>query len=103
MPQSQKVKSGTGPRHRAAHADEEAREDGLTREEVYDSVIRGEIIEDYADDEPHPSCLIYGTIKGKPVHSVWSYNAKNKSTVLVTVYRPDPKQWINWKERRKAK
>jgi hypothetical protein len=40
------------------HADEECQADHLTFDEVYFSVFNGEIIENYADDKPYPSCLI---------------------------------------------
>jgi len=84
------------------HADEEAQADKLKYDEIYFSVLNGEIIEDYPKDKPYPSCLIYGqTFAGEPVHSVWAYNHKNKWAVLITVYRPDPKRWINYKIRKK--
>jgi len=84
------------------HADEEAEADHLTFEEVYFSVLNGEIIEDYPNDTPYPSCLIYGqTFSIEPVHSVWAFNEQNQWAVLITVYRPDPNRWINWRERRK--
>ncbi|TVL98865.1 MAG: hypothetical protein CV087_20100 [Candidatus Brocadia sp. WS118] len=84
------------------HADEEAEADKLTFDEVYFSVFHGEIIEDYPNDKPYPSCLIYGqTFSGSPVHSVWAYNEMNLWVVLITVYRPDPNLWINWRERRR--
>ena len=57
------------------HADEEAFDDALTYEEIYSSVIQGEII------------------------SVWAYNPENLWAVLITVYRPDTKRWIDWKVR----
>jgi len=84
------------------HADEEARADKLSFDEVFYSVFQGEIIEDYPTDRPYPSCLIYGrTFRGNPVHTVWAYNEQNGWAVLITVYRPDPTRWINWRERRK--
>lgn len=83
------------------HADEEAVADKLSFDEIFFSVLQGEIIEDYPEDSPYPSCLIYGnTFDGQPVHSVWAYNADNQWAVLITVYRPDPKQWVNWRERK---
>jgi hypothetical protein len=82
------------------HADEEAINDGLTLEEIYFSVIHGEVIEDYPNDKPYPSCLIMGrNFSGLPIHSVWAFNPKNLWAVLITVYRPDPERWINWKVR----
>ena len=85
------------------HADEEACDDGLTYEGIYSSVVQGEVIEDYADDKPYPSCLIFGrNFSGEPIHSVWAYNPENQWAVLITVYRPDPDRWIDWKVRVKA-
>ncbi|MFQ5456813.1 MAG: DUF4258 domain-containing protein [Nitrospirota bacterium] len=83
------------------HADEEAKADELTFTEIYFSVIHGEIIETYPDDRPYPSCLVFGySFIGEPIHSVWAYNVENEWTVLITVYRPDPDMWIEWKKRR---
>ena len=84
------------------HADEEAEADRLTLGEVYFSLHHGEIIEEYPTDRPYPSCLVYGpTSVGDAVHSVWAYNEPNHWAVLITVYRPDPGRWINWRERRR--
>ena len=83
------------------HADEEAEADRLTFDEVYFSVHNGEIIEDYIEDKPYPSCLVFGkTFGGDPLHSVWAYNDRTRWAVLVTVYRPDPERWIEWRKRR---
>lgn len=61
------------------HADEEAQADHLSFDEIFISVFQGEIVEDYLDDRPYPSCLIYGeTFSRDPVHSVWAYNQKNR-------------------------
>lgn len=82
------------------HADEEAVDDQLTFDEIYFSVMHGEIIEDYPNDKPYPSCLIMGkSFAGEPIHSVWAYNADNEWVVMITVYRPDPARWIDWKVR----
>lgn len=83
------------------HADEEAQTDHLSFDEIFGSVFRGEVIEDYPDDWPYPSCLVYGeTFRGDPVHSVWAYNEASQWAVLITVYRPDPNRWIDWRTRR---
>lgn len=82
------------------HADEEAVDDSLTFEEIYFSVMHGEVIEDYPNDKPYPSSLILGrNFSGEPIHSVWAYNPENLWAVLVTVYRPDPERWGDWKVR----
>jgi len=83
------------------HADEEARADRLSWDEIFFSVLQGEIIKEYPDDKPFPSCLIFGsTADGEPVHSVWAYNEENCWAVLITAYRPDPERWVNWRQRR---
>lgn len=84
------------------HADEEAQADRLKFDEIFESVHHGEVIENYPTDRPYPSCLIYGSnTGGSPIHSVWAYNEDTHWAVLITVYRPDPTRWINWRERRK--
>lgn len=83
------------------HARKEAKEDNLLLDEIFDSTQNGEVIEDYPTDTPYPSCLIYGQNQdGHPVHSVWAYAADSQIAVLITVYRPDPNRWIEWKIRR---
>ena len=84
------------------HARREAENDGLILDEIFQSTQTGEIIEEYPDDMPYPSYLVYGiTSLGDPVHSVWAYDSGSRIAVLVTVYRPDPSRWIDWKRRRK--
>mgnify|MGYP000919023425 CR=1 FL=1 len=83
------------------HADEEAFADDLPYDEIVESVLSGEIIGYYPSDKPYPSCLVFGrTGSGSPIHSVWAYNEENGWVVLITVYRPDPKRWIDWRIRK---
>lgn len=66
--------------------------------EIKEVVLNGEIIEEYPDDKYSPSCLIYGkTITGRDLHVQISLPPK---VVLITVYVPDPAEWINCKIRR---
>ena len=55
--------------------------------EVMRAIMTGEIIEDYPDDFPYPSCLILGeglhVVAGVGDGRLW----------LITAYRPDPDQW----------
>ncbi len=84
------------------HSDEEAANDRLSIDEIYSSVMHGEVIEDYPKDRPYPSCLVFGMKpSGDPIHSVWGYNSESQWAVLITVYRPDPVRWIDWKVRAK--
>lgn len=55
----------------------------ISRADVKKCVLEGEIIEDYSDDFPHPSCLIFGyTINDKIIHVV---NYKNSIIVIKNV------------------
>ena len=55
----------------------------ISRADVKKCVLEGEIIEDYPDDFPHPSCLIFGyTINDKIIHVV---NYKNSIIVIKNV------------------
>ncbi len=85
------------------HTDEEATNDDLSFDEVYFSVVHGEIIARYLEDRPYPSCLVYGdTFGGDPIHSVWAYNEESGFAVVITVYRPDASRWEpDWKTRRR--
>jgi hypothetical protein len=82
------------------HAREKMERENLLAKEVFISLFRGEIIEIYLDDRPYPSCLVLGwTANHEPIHSVWAY--AREMAYLITVYRPDPARWINWRERRR--
>ena len=93
--------TGSGSYELSFHANRKLQEDQLILGDILSSIPIGEIIEDYPDDKPFPSCLIYGiTPLGDPVHSVWGYNERERYAVLITVYRPDPGRWIEWRVRR---
>lgn len=66
------------------HADEEAQSERLTLEQVFFSLLQGEVVEEYERDRPYPSWLVFGrTREENPVHSVWGCNAKNGWAVLI--------------------
>ncbi len=58
---------------------EEAQADTLTFDEIFFSVLQGEVIEYYPTNMPYPSCLIYGNnFEGEPIQGVWAYFIKKK-------------------------
>lgn len=70
----------------------------IERFEVEEAIINGEIIEEYPDDKYSPSCLIYGKSKnGRDLHVQVSLPPK---VVIITIYKPDPSEWIDCKIRR---
>ena len=68
------------------------RQKGLQVKNIRFAVNNGEIIEQYPDDYPFPSCLILGkTIDGKYIHVVMS--DEGKMSRIITAYYPDPNKW----------
>lgn len=71
--------------------------------EVYEAVCSGEVIEEYPEDKPYPSILIFGrTALGRPLHIVCAYNEEENQAIVITVYQPDPELWIEYKRRKQS-
>ena len=64
-------------------------------------IATGEIIEDYPDDFPNPSCLIFGyNVNGRILYIV--AGCDNINIYIITAYYPDTKKFENdLKTRRK--
>ncbi len=74
------------------HVLQRIRERQVERDDLFNVILNGEIIEQYPNDYPFPSCLILGnSINGAPLHIVCGLG-KNKVWV-VTVYIPDFDEW----------
>lgn len=76
---------------------------GLIRaEEVLHVLDTGEIIEEYPDDQPYPSCLILGrTVTGRPLHVVCAPVSSESRLIVITTYQPEPSRWESDYRRRK--
>jgi len=89
----------------SSHAKEEmlSEELGEIREsEVKEALQSGEVIEEYPEDKPYASFLVYGrTKKNRPLHIVCAPVTEEEILVIITVYRPDPDQWIDYKRRKR--
>ncbi|MEI9476508.1 MAG: DUF4258 domain-containing protein [Deltaproteobacteria bacterium] len=80
------------------HAVKRMMKKSIDRHEVEESVLKGEIIEEYPHDKYSPSCLIYGkTAGGRELHVQISLPP---TVVVITTYEPDPEEWINCRIRR---
>ena len=64
-------------------------ERGISRKDVIDAIINGEIIENYPDDHPFPSCLIMKYISSGAIHVVIAYNEYENKVIIITAYNPD--------------
>ena len=65
----------------------------IERKNVIEVVNGGQVIADYPDDNPYPSCLMLGFVNSKPIHVVLAFDAENKTGIIVTVYIPDSRLW----------
>ncbi|MBR2214809.1 MAG: DUF4258 domain-containing protein [Selenomonadaceae bacterium] len=82
------------------HLEKRMEERGFTRKEIVYAILHGEIIEEYPQDFPHPSCLILGcTVAGRYLHVVVA--VEPVLLRLVTVYEPDPNVFPDMKHRRR--
>jgi hypothetical protein len=83
------------------HADEEMADDGISQDQLFRAIVRGEIIEDYPKDFPFPSCLILGFDESeRPIHAVVAFTPDQEIAIIVTSYVPDPARWVDFKRRR---
>jgi hypothetical protein len=75
------------------HAIQRMFERKISAENVRQVLQSGEMIEDYADEMPHPGGLILGKRGTRPLHVVMAENTADRELVIITVYEPDPAQW----------
>ena len=79
--------------HFSRHAIERMFERAISPGDVRDVVTQGEMIEEYPDDVPFPSMLIFGFIDKRPVHVVAAVDKKTDNCYVITVYIPDTSIW----------
>ena len=59
----------------------------ISRADVINCLLHGEVIEDYPDDFPYPSCLVFGyTVNGMVLHIVVGNDGEN--IYIITAYYP---------------
>lgn len=67
--------------------------DGLTLTQVEESLLSGEILEQYPDTGRGESCLILGFAGNIPIHLVCGW--RGEKVAIITVYIPGPPKFIN--------
>ncbi|MCL2002922.1 MAG: DUF4258 domain-containing protein [Oscillospiraceae bacterium] len=84
------------------HAATRMRERGITIENIKNAVRIGEIIQQYKEDKPFPSCLMLGeTEQNKKIHIVASVNGGYM--YVITAYYPNEKDWgVDMKHRKEG-
>jgi hypothetical protein len=85
------------------HAAERFKQRGIKAKDIKNAVSNGEIIEQYPEDFPFPSCLILGKDrKDQWIHVVMS--DEGTSSRIITAYYPDADKWNeNYKIRKDGK
>jgi len=84
------------------HARHRLVERDISIDNVQFAIRHGEIIKQYNDDKPFPSCLILGKIESnKPIHVVVSTD--NEYLYIITAYYPDSNEWDANLKTRKGK
>jgi len=64
----------------------------ISSNDVVSTILTGEVIEDYPDDYPFPSCLIMGkTTKNRVLHIVCAIGDDN--LWIITAYEPNVIEW----------
>jgi Domain of unknown function (DUF4258) len=82
------------------HAFRRAIERNISEQEIRDAGVKSEIIEDYPQDKYSPSALLLGfAAAGRPLHFQVSF-AESDLAKIITIYEPDPKEWIDHRKRR---
>lgn len=76
----------------AKHCLERMQERDISIADVESCLLTGEIIEDYPDDFPHPSCLVFGhTKENKILHIV--VGSDDSTLFFITAYFPSPNKF----------
>ncbi len=82
------------------HAFRRAIERNISEQEIREAGGRAEVIEDYPDDKYSPSALFLGfTTAGRALHLQVSF-ADAALARIITLYEPDPNEWIDFQRRR---
>jgi Domain of unknown function (DUF4258) len=87
------------------HARQEMEAEPLGRivmDEILAALDSGEIIEEYPEDVPYPSCLVLGyTRERRALHIVCAPVREESRLIIITVYQPDPTRWeADWQRRK---
>ena len=90
----------TGDFNFSRHAFKRAVERNISENEIRQAGLRATVIEEYPGDKYAPSCLLLGfTQSGRPLHVQVSL-ADAEEVRIVTLYEPNPDEWIEYSRRR---
>lgn len=82
------------------HAFKRTIERNISEAEIIQIGENAIVIEEYPDDKYSPSCLIFGTTQtNRPLHLQVSVQ-DSPIVKIITIYEPDPDQWIEFTRRK---
>jgi hypothetical protein len=82
------------------HGFRRAVERDISEQEIREAGASAELIEDYPDDKYAPSALLLGfSAAGRVLHFQVSFG-DSVFTKIITIYEPDPNEWIEHRKRR---
>ena len=82
------------------HAFRRVVERNISEQEIREAGAKAEVIENYPQDKYSPSGLLLGfTRAGRALHFQVSFR-ESIATRIITIYEPDPKEWIENRKRR---
>lgn len=83
------------------HAFKRAIERNISEQEIKECGENIELIEDYPEDKYSPSSLLLGFTKGQRALHLQVSRVESDTIKIITVYEPNPNEWIDGKIRRK--
>ena len=82
------------------HAFRRSVERNISEREICEAGGAAELIEDYPDDKYSPSALLLGfSAAERALHLQVAFD-DSALTKIITIYEPDPKEWIDYRKRR---
>ena len=67
--------------------------------EIVQTVVQGEVVEEYPQARPFPKCLfMYPVRPGEPLYVSCAFDGVQAH--IITVHWFDPDRWIDWRTRR---
>jgi len=75
------------------HAVKQMFKRAISTDEVEYVLQYGETINDYPEDKPYPSKLLFAFYNQRPLHIVCCYNMQEDIFIIITVYQPTTEVW----------
>lgn len=71
------------------HAAKRMMERDIFKSDILEVLNEGQEIEQYPDDFPYPSSLLFKIVDNRPIHVVAAFNQKENQIIIITTYIPD--------------